>query len=87
MYPGEDVTPFSRCRKTGKEGPSLTALLLSFIPADACFVFNQEIAVVAEADPSTSAGGVGTLDLVLPSHTFLAQVATEMSLEARPVGH
>ena len=42
------------------------------------------VAVTSEDDPSLAAG-VGTLDLVLPVGTFLAQVTAEVTLKTRPL--
>ena len=49
-----------------------------------CLNPDDEVAVAVEADPSVSAAGVGTLDLVLPADAFVTQVAAEVTLEARP---
>ena len=45
----------------------------------------EEIAMTVEADPSVTTGGVGTLDLVLTTGTFLVKVAAKVALKAWPV--
>ena len=45
---------------------------------------DNEVALTIEANPFVSAGGVGTLGLVLSLETFLTQVTKEVTLEAWP---
>ena len=87
VYPGQDVTPLSRGSQTGQRSPSDLTLFMSLKPGSLPPKFTEEVAVTAKADPSVTTGGVGTLDLVLTTGTFLAKVAVEVALKAWPVWH
>ena len=87
MQPGHDSIPLGKGRQTGKLGPLQAAFTLSFKPRYTPVIYHIEVAVMMDADPSMLTGRVRTLSLVLFLGTFLAHVATEVTLKAWPVWH
>ena len=47
--------------------------------------FSEEVVVTVETDPFVAEGGIGTLDLILTTGTFLEKVAAKVALKAWPV--
>ena len=79
--------PLARGGQADCGSPGLPAVLLTPSPHWKPSTLFEKVAVTAKADPSVATGGVGTLDLVLTSGTFLAKVAAEVTLKAWPVWH
>ena len=85
--PGHDVTPFPWRRQTGQVRPGFAAFRLVVIPGDFCITYNEKVAMTCEADTSVFALGVRTQGFILSTCTFLAEVATKMTLKTRPIWH
>ena len=87
VQPGHDSIPLGKGRQTGKLGPLKAAFTLSLKPSHTHIIYHNEVTVMMDADPSMFTCRVGTLSLVLLVGTFLAHVATEVTLKAWPVWH
>ena len=58
-----------------------------FKPTDSDVIFHIKVAVTVDADPSMVTERVRTFTFVILVGTFLAHVATKVTLKAWPVWH